>query len=147
MSSMFRPLAVAALIALATTGCGKIKKTSECNTFIDKVNTSLKEIEKHTSAKSENEAQTIAGMKKLGELYEQLANEVGAIEVSTADFKRHVTDYQQMAERAAATSRDVATAVEAKDGEKIDKAQKDFDQIVKNEDELVNKINSFCQAP
>ena len=147
MSLKLHQLAALAVLAGAAAGCGKIKKTSECNAFIDKVNTSLKEIEKHTGTKAENEAQTIAGMKKLGELYEQLAKDVGGIEITTADFKKHVTEYQQMAERAASTSRDVASAVEAKDGEKIDKAQKEFDQIVKSEDELVNKINSFCQAP
>jgi hypothetical protein len=144
---MLRHTIALVLVALATAGCGKIKKTSECNTFIDKVNASLKEIEKHTSTKAENDAQTISGMKTLGQLYEQLGKDVGAIEITTAEFKKHVTDYQQMAARAASTSRDVAAAVEAKDGEKIDKAQKDFDQIVKDEDELVNKINSFCQAP
>lgn len=144
---MLRHLAAAGVIALSLTGCGKIKKTSECNTFIDKVNTSLKEIEKHTSTKAENEAQTISGMKRLGELYDQLAKDVGAIEIATPDLKKQVGDYQAMAQKAAATSREVASAVEAKDGDKIDKAQKEFDQIVKQEDELVNKINSYCQAP
>jgi methyl-accepting chemotaxis protein len=144
---MLRSLAAVGVIALATTGCGKIKKTSECNTFIDKVNASLKEIEKHTTKKSDNEAQTIAGMQKLAELYTELAKEVGGLEITTADLKKQVSEYQTMAERAAATSRDVAAAVQAKDGDKIDKAQKEFDQIVKQEDELVNKINSFCQAP
>ncbi len=144
---MLRALAALIAITFATAGCGKIKKTSECNTFIDKVNASLKEIEKHTTKKSDNEKQTIEGMKKLGELYEALAKDVGSIEITTADLKKQVTEYQHMAERAATTSRDVAAAVEAKDGAKIDKAQKEFDQIVKQEDELVNKINSYCQAP
>jgi methyl-accepting chemotaxis protein len=144
---MLRHLAAAGLIALSVSGCGKIKKTSECNTFIDKVNASLKEIEKHTSTKAENEAQTISGMKRLGDLYEQLAKDVGAIEIATPELKKHVGDYQAMAQRASTTSRDVASAVEAKDGDRIDKAQKEFDQIVKQEDELVNKINSYCQAP
>jgi ABC-type transporter Mla subunit MlaD len=144
---MLRFLAAAGAIALATTGCGKIKKTSECNTFIDKVNASLKEIEKHTTKKSDDEAQTIAGMQKLGELYTALAKDVGDLEITTKDLEKHVGEYQQMAERAASTARDVATAVQAKDGDKIDKAQKEFDRIVKQEDELVNKINSFCQAP
>ena len=144
---MLRHLAAAGVIALSLAGCGKIKKTSECNTFIDKVNTSLKEIEKHTSTKAENEAQTISGMKRLGELYDQLAKDVGGIEITTPDLKKQVDDYQAMAQKAASTSREVASAVEAKDGDKIDKAQKEFDQIVKQEDELVNKINSYCQAP
>jgi ABC-type transporter Mla subunit MlaD len=144
---MLRSLAAAGAVALAITGCGKIKKTSECNTFIDKVNASLKEIEKHTTKKSDNEAQTIEGMQKLSELYSALAKEVGGLEIKTPDLKQQVVEYQQMAERAASTSRDVASAVQAKDGEKIDKAQKEFDRIVKQEDELVNKINSFCQAP
>lgn len=143
---MQRFVVVAGLVALLGAGCGKIKKTSECNTFIDKVNTSLKEIEKHTANKASDEAQTIAGMNKLGDLYEQLASDVAALEITTPELDKHVDAYEAMAKKASATAREVAKAVEAKDGERIDKAQKEFDQIVKQEDELVNKVNGFCQS-
>jgi hypothetical protein len=146
MAPMFPRLVLAVLLALATAGCGRIKKASECNTFIDKVNASLKEIEKHTAIKGKDDAETIAEMKKLGELYEALAKDVGGMELSVPELGKLGGEYKQMAERASQATRTLAGAIEAKDQEKAQQAQKDFDQIVKQEDELVSKINSFCQA-
>jgi hypothetical protein len=51
-----------------------------------------------------------------------------------------------MAKRAAETARQVADAVETNNADKAQAAQKEFDGIVKEEDQLVNNINSFCQA-
>lgn len=137
---------VALACAVAVGGCSKMKKTTECNAFIDKVNTSLKEIEKHTNAKTADQKAAIADMKKLAGLYDRLATDVGALSISTPDLKRHSSDYQQMAKRAAEAARQVADAVETNNLAKAQAAQKVFDGIVKQEDQLVNNINSFCQA-
>jgi hypothetical protein len=135
------------IAALTLSGCGKIKKTKECAAFIDKVNASLKVIEQHTNTAGKDDAKAVADMKKLGELYETLSSDVGGIEITTVDLKTHVTEYQGMATKAAAAARQVADAIETKNPEKADKAQKEFDTIVKQEDELVGKINTYCQAP
>ncbi|MEZ4219575.1 MAG: hypothetical protein R3B13_01520 [Polyangiaceae bacterium] len=135
------------LLCLSLTGCGKIKKTKECAAFIDKVNASLKVIEQHTNTSGKDDAKAVADMKKLGELYETLANDVGGIEITTGDLKTHVDEYKGMATKAAGAARQVAEAIETKNPDKAATAQKEFDAIVKQEDELVNKINTFCQAP
>ena len=141
-------LAVALVACFSlTTGCGKFKKTKECNAFIDKVNTAIKEIEQHSASKSGDDAQVIAEMKKLGELYDQLAKDVGALDITTGDLKKHAGDYQAMCTSAANTARQVASAIETKNKTQADAAQKEFDKIVKQEDDLVNQINTFCQAP
>ena len=139
----------AAVLLLACSlllGCGKIKKTKECNAFIDKVNTAIKEIEKHSASKGGDDAQVISDMKKLADLYDQLSKDVGALELSTPELKKHATDYQGMCTKAASTARQVASAIETKNAEQADTAQKEFDKIVKQEDDLVNQINTFCQA-
>jgi hypothetical protein len=137
------------LLALFSTtlGCGKFRKTKECNAFIDKVNGSVKEIERLSAAKGDDDAQAIANMKKIGDLWEALAKDVGAIDITTPELKKSATEYQGMCTRAAATARQVATALESKNADQGDTAQKEFDKIVKEEDELVNKINTYCQAP
>jgi hypothetical protein len=129
--SMRRRLISAAIVLIACsllTGCGKFKKTKECNAFIDKVNTAIKEIEKHSASKGGEDAQVIADMKKLADLYD-------------------ATNYQGMCVKAASTARQVASAIETKNSEQTDTAQKEFDKIVKQEDDLVSQINTFCQAP
>jgi hypothetical protein len=142
-------LAVALVGAVGlSTGCGKFKKTKECNAFIDKVNTAIKEIEQHSTSKAGgDDAQLIAEMKKLGELYDQLAKDVGGLDITTPELKKHAGSYQQMCVSAASAARQVAGALDTKNKAQADSAQKEFDKIVKQEDELVNQINSFCQAP
>ena len=135
-----------ALLAVPAAGCGKMKKTTECNAFIEKVNTSLKEIEKHTNTKGTDQKAAAQDMKKLAGLYDKLASDVAALGVTTPDLKKHSDEYQAMAKKAAATARQVAEAVETNNLEKAQTAQKEFDTIVKQEDQLVNNINTFCQA-
>jgi hypothetical protein len=72
---------------------------------------------------------------------------VGAIDITTPDLKKSATEYQGMCTRAATTARAVATALENKNADQGVAAQKEFDKVVKEEDELVNKINTYCQAP
>jgi hypothetical protein len=134
---------VSAALAL---GCGKMKKSSECNSFIEKVNTSLKEIEKHTNSKGTDQKAAAQDMKQLAGLYEKLATDVAALGITTPDLKKHSGDYQAMAKKAADTARQVAEAVETNNLDKAQSAQKEFDDIVKKEDQLVNNINNFCQA-
>ena len=147
MRQRFVLAAFAVSAALMLTGCGKFKKTKECNAFIEKVNTSIKEIEQNSASKGGDDAQVISAMKKLGDLYDQLAKDVGALDVSTPELKAHATNYREMCTKAASTARQVATAIETKNPEQADTAQKEFDRIVKQEDDLVNQINTFCQAP
>ncbi len=135
------------LTALLVSGCSKITRTKECGAFIDKVNAALKVIEQHTNTTGKDDARAVADMKKLGELYETLAKDVSALEITTPDLKTHAVEYQGMATKAAAAARQVAEAIEKKDQPKADTARAEFDKIVKQEDELVGKINGLCQAP
>lgn len=70
-----------------------------------------------------------------------------ALEVTTPELKSHAANYKEMCTKAASTARQVATAIETKNPEQAETAQKEFDKIVKQEDDLVNQINTFCQAP
>lgn len=133
-------------VSLFLAGCGKFKKTKECNAFIEKVNTAIKEIEQHSASKAGDDAQVISEMKKLADLYDQLAKDVGALDITTPELKKHAGDYQAMCTKAATTARQVATAIETKNADQADTAQKEFDKIVKQEDDLVNQINGFCQG-
>ena len=143
-----RFLVPAGLLSFALLGgCGKIKKKEECNNFIEKANAALTEVKKYGNAANKDDAKAIADMKKLAGIYEQLAKDVGALPITTAELKKQVTDYQAMASKAAATAKDVAKAIETQDAAKAEAAQKEFDKIVKQEDALVTKINGFCREP
>lgn len=130
--------------ALALSGCGKFKRAKECNAFIDKVNAALKEIEKRTSTPEGDEKVAVSEMRELAKLYEKLSQDIAALGITTAELKKQATEYQQMATKAAATARQVADAIEGKDIDKATQAQKQFDLIVKEEDQLVSSINGLC---
>ena len=143
---MNRRLAYVTLLALAPiVGCQRGKKIDECNGFIDKVNTSLKQIEAQTGSDVQDDKAAATEMRQLADQYDKLASQVGALEITTEKLKAQVGEYQKMANAAATAARQVATAIETKDLEKAKAAQKEFDKIVKQEDALVSGINGFCQ--
>lgn len=145
MKPRFAVLAACLAGVLALGGCTKFKRTKECNAFIDKVNAALKEIEKRPAAAQADEGAAVSEMRELAKLYEQLAKDITALAVTNEELAKHATEYQQMATKAAATARQVADAFEANDVEKATVAQKQFDAIVKQEDQLVSSINGLCQ--
>ena len=133
------------LVVLALSACGRAKTAQECSVFIDKVNESLKRIEKHTQAEARDDTAAVAEMRRLADQYDTLANDVRALRITNRDLKKHALEYQKMAGRAAAAARQVARAVEAKDIQQAKEAQDAFDEIVKREDKLVARINALCQ--
>jgi hypothetical protein len=140
-----RPLTVLlCMVLLGATGCGKFKRAKECNAFIDKVNVALKDIEKRTSAPEGDEKAAVGEMRELAKLYEKLSQDIAALGITSQELKKQAADYQQMATKAAGTARQVADAIEGKDIEKATAAQKQFDLIVKEEDQLVSSINQLC---
>ena len=128
-------------------GCGKIKKTKECNEFIEMVNSSLQNIEKQTQTKSDDPKKLAADMKNLASLYDKLSTDVGGLDLSTEELKAHAKEYQTMAKGAADAAREVAEALEKQDPSKATSAQNKFTKITAQETTLVNKINTFCSAP
>ena len=139
-------LACVALLALAPLiGCEKGRKIDECNGFIDKVNSSLKQIEAQTGTEVQDDAAAATEMRQLADQYDKLASQVGGLDITTKELKAQVVEYQKMANAAAGAARQVATAIDTKDIDKAKAAQKQFDTIVKQEDALVSKINTFCQ--
>jgi len=138
---------IIALLTLPLIGCGKMKKTQECNAFIDKVNTSLPEIQKAANTNSDDPKASAAAMRKVAELYDKLGADIGGQEIGTADLKKFATEYNQMCAKASGAAKKVAEAFETTDLAKAESAKKELDEVEKQEDTLVDSINKFCQTP
>jgi hypothetical protein len=138
-----------ALLALVLfpIGCGKMKKTQECNAFIDKVNTSLPEIQKAANTNSDDPKASAAAMRKVAELYDKLGTDIGGQEIGTEELKKFSTEYNQMCAKASGAAKKVAEAFETTDLAKAESAKKELDEVEKQEDTLVDSINKFCQTP
>ena len=134
-------------LALAPLGCGKMKKTQECNAFIDKVNTSLPEIQKAANTNSDDPKASAAAMRKVAELYDKLGTDISGQEIGTDELKKFATEYNQMCSKASCAAKKVAEAFETTDLAKAESAKKELDEVEKQEDTLVDSINKFCQTP
>jgi hypothetical protein len=76
--------------------------------------------------------------------FEKLAAKVAALDVSSPVLKPHVIKNQSMVEQAAAALRDAASAVERMDAKAAQAKQREFEEVAKSEDRLVDAINAIC---
>ncbi|HSO00615.1 MAG TPA: hypothetical protein VLS89_20125, partial [Candidatus Nanopelagicales bacterium] len=131
------------LLALAT-GCGQ-SKISECNALIEVINKGVQSLEKGQKAGSD--PTVAADLKAMADAMEKVAGDASQVKLTIPELQKFSTEYQTMSKEVAKAARDMATAAEAKDPEKINAAQAAMEKAVKQEDPLVDGINKFCQAP
>jgi len=129
--------------ALLVTGCGQ-KKINECNALIQVINTGVQNLEKGN--KIAGDATGVAELKGMADAMDKVAGDAGKVELTIPELKKQRDDYQTMAKEVAKAARDMASAAEAKDANKINAAQAAMEKAVKQEDPLVDGINKFCQA-
>ena len=122
--------------------CGMAKKANECSALIDRVNSAQQETSsiQFTMDTSSND------IKKMADVFDKLAKDLGAMEIGTEELKGFRDEYKTMAEKAGAATRKLAEAVDKTDSAKLDEAQKELDAATDPEDKLVDKINEFCSA-
>lgn len=120
---------VLSLGVFTLTGCGKIKQQKECAEIIKTINESV------TKAKAINPG-TPAGMNQFATVYDELGGKLGKLEASDPDMKKALTDYQALCKDVAKAARDAAAGKAT--------AKKEFDEAVKKESELTNRINTTC---
>ncbi len=111
------------------------------------LNEQLAVIETGSKGWSNTDKDAIAEMRTLAAQYDTLASEVGKLPLKDARLLGFSSDYRVMANSAASAARKMAEAIEGKDLTAATAAQTTFNEIVKREDELVARINEFCQAP
>jgi capsule polysaccharide export protein KpsE/RkpR len=132
--------------AILLLGCGEQTKIKECNDFIAVINRGVEKVQKGTSGTPDGGA-AVAELRALADEMDVISKEAAAIAVSLPDLKKLAADYQAMVTEVAAAARDLASAVDSVDMEKMTAAQTRMDNAVKREDPLIEQLNKFCQAP
>lgn len=133
------PLVLATLVTVAPLlACKGAKKVSECNAFIERVNTGIKEVESATKGDDP------ASFEKAAVAYDKLGADVGAMSFDTPELKAHSASYKAMCDSAAKTLREVSAALAKEDIKAATDAQGNFATLEKQENELVAKVNGFC---
>jgi hypothetical protein len=118
----------------------------ECLGFTGKVNQTLRTVVELTQKQSQNDAELIDDMEQLAKAYDQLAVDIGAMDFKSATLEKYATEYREMCAKAASSARQVGNAIRTKNVKQAETAEKDFGKIVKQEDELVDRINRLCRV-
>ena len=134
---------LAVSFALVMPGCARRKRIQECNQFIDKVNSSLKEINRYTNTRVDD-PKLAENMQTLAKLFEQLAKDIDAMQISAPKLAPNTGRYREMCQESATAARHLSDAVQKDNVEEAKTADKEFKAAVKSEDELIQQINSVC---
>ena len=133
--------------ALACAGCGKFQQARECGTFVKTVNTWLAQPEAVVSdAGAPNDPKRIAEQsRRTAEHYAALSRTLTNLHVQGEDLAPRVQSYEEIADSAARTLREVADALDHGDLEKARQKRVEFDSVARREAPLVKEINGLCR--
>ncbi len=134
--------------ALLSGGCGKFQQARECGTFVKTVNAWLtsQDAELATDAGTSSDPKQIAGQaRRTAQRYSELSQRLAALHVEGEDLAPRVKRYEQIADSAALTLREVADALDHGDLEKARQKRVEFDTVAQREAPLVKEINGVCR--
>lgn len=134
------------LAAVAQPGCAQQQKVEECNAFVTVINGGIDKVQKITAA-SPDGGTAVGDLRALADEMDAIATQAEAATINIPELQKLSGDYKAMANEVAAAARELATAVDNVDGEKMKKAQERIVAAVQKEDPLVEQINRFCQTP
>ena len=134
--------------ALACAGCGKFQQARECGTFVKTVNAWLAQPEATVApdAGAPNDPKQVAEQsRRTAQHYTDLSQTLASLHIQTEDLAPRVQSYEQIADSAASTLREVADALDHGDLEKARQKRVEFDTVARREPALVKEINGLCR--
>lgn len=136
-------LCVAALLGV---GCGKFQQARECGTFVKTVNAWLASPAATLDAgPSKDPLQIAEEARRTAQHYADLSKSLSALHVQGEELAPRVKRYEEIADSAARTLREVAEALDHGDLEKARQKRVDFDTVARGEAPLVSEINGVCR--
>jgi predicted nucleic acid-binding Zn-ribbon protein len=121
------------LAGVALAGCGEITKVQECGAVIESIN-SNSGVFKEADNVNDDSKKIDEYVKKL----EEFEKKLGEVKVTDAELKKSVGEYREMITKMASLFKD------SKDPAKVEGLEKRSKEITDKEDELVKKINGYC---
>ncbi|HEX3850739.1 MAG TPA: hypothetical protein VHW01_07215 [Polyangiaceae bacterium] len=140
-----RGYAALCAIGLLCAGCGKFQQARECGTFVKTVNAWLAESDAADAGTSSDPKQLAEQSRRTAEHYAELSKTLAGLHIQGEELGPRVQRYEDIADSAAATLRDVADALDHVDLEKARQKRVEFDTVARREPALVKDINSVCR--
>jgi hypothetical protein len=134
------------VVAAFGSGCGKFQQARECGTFVKTVNAWLARPSLSGDAGASRDPKRIAEESRhTAQDYEDLSKSLAALNVQNEELAPRVQRYEQIADEATKTLRDVAEALDRGDLEKARQKRVEFDTVAQREPALVKEINGLCR--
>ncbi len=137
-----------ALIAFSplAMGCGKFQQARECGSFVKTVNAWLAQAPGSVAAGGAGDPRHIAEeSRRTAQNYEELSQSLAVLHIQNEDLAPRVQRYEDIANSATRTLREVADALDHGDLEKARQKRVEFDTVAEREPPLVKEINALCR--
>jgi len=135
-------------LALLSAGCGKFTQARECGTFVKTVNAWLASPTPTSGADAggpSDPKQIAAEARRTADHYAELSKSLAGLHIQAEDLAPRVKSYEEIADSAATTLRQVADALDRGDLEQARQKRVDFDTVARREGPLVKEINGLCR--
>lgn len=125
-------------------GCGR-SKVEECNALVGALKPGIDDIHTRIATLASNPTD-LAQFKGLADAADKVAEEGAKVEVRAPELQKFSSDYQRTMKEFSKTARQVSEASNTEAG-KMNSAADELERIGKEEKQLVEDMNKFCQAP
>lgn len=129
----------------------KTAKRAECNAFSDRVNQMSAALQKLTGKRSEDDLVDGKGdealaqkRRKIGAVYADMAKDVRALPISTEVLRGHADQYAALCTELAGTATALADFVSRGEGDRAQAEQRQFNELVRRENDKISEINAYC---
>ena len=134
--------------SLFVLGCSKFQQARECGSFVKTVNTWLARpaLAAGPDAGASGDPKRVAEeSRRTAQNYEALSQSLAQLHVQNEELAPRVQRYEDIANSASRTLREVADAVDRGDLEQARQKRVEFDTVAQRELPLVKEINSLCR--
>jgi hypothetical protein len=137
-------------LSLSSAGCGKFQQARECGSFVKTVNAWLSRPAPSVPGgpvpgAQQSPKQIADESRRTAESYEELSHSLAALHVQSEELAPRVQRYEEIADSATSTLREVADALDHGDLEKARQKRVEFDTVAQREAPLVKEINGLCR--
>jgi hypothetical protein len=132
-------------VALVCAGCGKFQQARECGTFVKTVNAWLAAPDAPDGGTSSDPKQLAEQSRRTAQHYADLSQTLAGLHIQGEELGPRVQRYEDIADSAARTLREVADALDQGDLEKARQKRVEFDTVARGEPPLVKEINGVCR--
>ncbi len=128
---------------LLGSGCSSFRKQGQCKKLVDAINTGSKKSDLSVNGGGDPKKEASI-LRQKADVFDSIAADIKKLDISAPDLKAPTLQYMDLLTAASKTARDVANAYDKADAARARAGIDSFNKIVKEEGDLVTKINTVC---